>query len=233
MGRWSLSLTARTLDEAEGSVEYAFWHMAQEAGLRVPRACLVDDGERLHFAVQRFDRYPLAAGGWGRRHVHSLAGLLHKRAADRAIDYEEFMRLSRALGGVEEAAECFRRIVFNLLATVRDDHGRNHAFLYQPERRTWTLAPAFDLNPAVYNQLIALSFFRSAELPREFKVLERMAAIGGVEPDQARAIYRQVEAAVDSWPALAKQAEVPAKMAAFWGGEIAQQMKPLRASVPR
>jgi len=227
----SIVKLTRTWDEAEGAVEYAFWLMARDAGLRVPRACLVDDGERLHFAVQRFDRFPLESNAWGRRHVHSLAGLLHKRPADRAIDYEEFMRLSRALGGVEEATECFRRIVFNLLATVRDDHGRNHAFLYNHESRTWTLAPAFDLNPAVYNQLIALSFFGSAELPTEFKQLKQMAAIGGVEPDQAKAIYRQVEAAVGSWAAAAKQAEVPAKIAALWGTEIEQQMKTLRGSL--
>ncbi|HWA24472.1 MAG TPA: type II toxin-antitoxin system HipA family toxin [Lacunisphaera sp.] len=224
-----LKLT-HTAEEAEGSVEYAFWLMAKAAGLRVPRACLVDDGERLHFAVQRFDRYQLGRGAWGRRHVHTLAGLLHKRPADRAIDYEEFMRLSRVLGGVGEAAECFRRIVFNLLATVRDDHGRNHAFLYRHENRAWELAPVYDLNPAVYNQLIALSFFASAALPGDFRELERMAAIGGLDPDQARVIYRQVAGAVDGWPTAAKQAEVPAKIAALWGTEIEQQTRPLRAS---
>lgn len=226
----SIVKLTRTPDEAEGAVEYAFWRMAKEAGLRLPRACLVDDGQRLHFGVQRFDRYPAGDGTWGRHHVHSLAGLLHKQPADNAIDYQEFMRLGRNLGGVDEAAECFRRVAFNLLATVRDDHGRNHAFLYRHETRTWALTPAFDLNPAVYNRFIALSFFGSAELPTQYKQLEQMAVVGGVEPRRARDLYQKIEAAVGNWPSHARKAEVPKSIAAVWGREIDQQLKALRAT---
>jgi serine/threonine-protein kinase HipA len=49
-------------DEGGGSVEFAFWLMAKNAGIRVPRACLVHDGERRHFACARFDRYQHADG---------------------------------------------------------------------------------------------------------------------------------------------------------------------------
>lgn len=203
--------------------------MAKAADIRVPRACLVDDGERLHFAVERFDRILNPAGQWERLHVHSLSGLLHKRAADLAIDYEELLRLSRVLGGATEAEECFRRVVFNLLATVRDDHGRNHAFLYDPRNRTWTLTPAFDLNPAVYNRLIALSFLQSADLPTDFADLDRFAAIGGMDRKRAREIYQKVETAViGGWPAAAKKARVPSAIAAYWGKEIDVQTRALR-----
>src|SRR5205085_396155 len=89
---------ARSSDEADGAVEFAFWLMARSAGIRLPRACLVYDGERRHFAVERFDRYRRADETIGRRHVHSLSGMMHRKAADGAIDYEDFMRLSRRLG---------------------------------------------------------------------------------------------------------------------------------------
>lgn len=225
-----LKLT-RTTDEHEGSVEYAFWLMANKAGIRTPRACLVDDGERLHFAVERFDRYHRDDGSWGRRHVHSLSGMLHKRAADLAIDYEEMMRLSRNLGGAEEAEECFRRVVFNLLSTNRDDHGRNHAFLYNEESRSWRLAPAFDMNPSVYNQLIALSFLGSATIPTEYQTLEKLAAVGGLSARRAKEIYDQVETSVlGGWAKAAKEAMVPKSITALWGAEIINQTKALRAS---
>lgn len=221
---------ARPSDEAEGAVEFAFWLMARNAGIRVPRACLVADGERRHFACERFDRYRRAAGTMARRHVHSLSGMLHRRASDGAIDYEDFMRLSRRLGGAPEAAECFRRAVFNLLATNRDDHGRNHAFLYNETTKTWTLAPAFDLNPSVANTLIALAWLGSRRIPTRFAELLRLAEIGGITAKTAREIYNQVEAAtLGGWRESAARAGVPEAMIDYWGNEMIQQTKVLRA----
>ncbi len=220
---------ARSSDEAEGAVEFAFWLMAKNAGIRLPRACLVYDGERRHFAVERFDRYRRADETIGRRHVHSLSGMMHRKAADGAIDYEDFMRLSRRLGGAQEAVECYRRAVFNLLATNRDDHGRNHVFLYDEHARTWALAPAFDLNPSIYNVLIALHWLGSAQIPTQFASLLRLAEIGGISARMAREIYGQVEAAtLGGWRAAATQAGVPAAMIAYWEKEMIQQTQPLR-----
>jgi serine/threonine-protein kinase HipA len=56
--------------------------MAKNAGIRVPHACLVHDGERRHFASARFDRYLRSDEVWARRHVHTLSGFLHRRASD-------------------------------------------------------------------------------------------------------------------------------------------------------
>jgi serine/threonine-protein kinase HipA len=221
---------ARSNDEAEGAVEFAFWLMARNAGIRLPQACLVYDGERRHFACERFDRYRRPDGTLARRHVHTLSGMLHRRAADGAIDYEEFMRLSRRLGGAQEAVECFRRAVFNLLATNRDDHGRNHAFLYDETTRTWTLAPAFDLNPNVANGLIALTWLGSAQIPTQFAALTRLAEIGGIPLRAAREIYEQVEAAtLGGWRKAAGRAGVPPAMIAYWGKEMIQQTRALQA----
>ena len=160
--------------------------------------------------------------------------MFHRRASDGAIDYEEFMRLSRRLGGASEAAECFRRAVFNLLSTNRDDHGRNHAFLYDETDRSWTLAPAFDLNPNVANVLIALTWLGSNQLPTQFSSILRLAEIGGVSAKAAREIYDQVEAAtLGGWRKAAGHAGVPQPMIDYWGKEMLQQTQALRADAPR
>ncbi|OAM89637.1 type II toxin-antitoxin system HipA family toxin [Termitidicoccus mucosus] len=216
-------------DEGGGSVEFAFWLMAKKAGIRVPRACLVHDGERRHFACARFDRYQRADGIWARRHVHTLSGMLHRRASDGAIDYEDFIRLSRALGGAEEARECFRRAVFNLLATNRDDHGRNHAFLYNEADRIWTLSPAYDMNPNVATVLIALTWLGSAEIPTRFEQILKLAELGGIDRHAAKSIYDQVEAAtIGGWREAAKYAGVPENITAIWEKEILFQTHQLR-----
>ncbi len=225
---------ARSNEEAEGAVEFAYWLMAKRAGIRLPRACLVRDGERQHFACERFDRYGRADGSIGRRHVHSLSGMLHRRASDGAIDYEEFMRLSRRLGGANEAAECFRRAVFNLLAANRDDHGRNHAFLYDETNRTWTLAPAFDLNPNVANMLIALTWLGDNQLPTHYSSLLRLAEIGGVSARVVREIYDQVEdATLGGWRKAASHAGVPKPMIDYWDKEMLQQTRALRTDAQK
>ncbi|AOF98786.1 hypothetical protein BSY18_4043 (plasmid) [Blastomonas sp. RAC04] len=44
------------------------------------------------------------------------------------------------------AAELYRRMIFNILVSNVDDHGRNHGFLWH-DRAGWVLSPAYDLNP--------------------------------------------------------------------------------------
>lgn len=220
---------ARDNEEAEGAVEFAFWLMARQAGIDRPRASLVHDGERRHFAVERFDHHRRADGTVGRRHVHSLSAMMHLKPADGAIDYEDFMRLSRRLGGAPGALECYRRAVFNLLATNRDDHGRNHVFRYDEQSRVWALAPAFDLTPSVFNTLVGLAWLGSLVIPTTFSSLLRLAEIGGISVKVAREVYDQVEAAtLGGWRAAAKQAGVPEAMITYWETEMIQQTRPLR-----
>jgi serine/threonine-protein kinase HipA len=220
---------ARRNEEAEGAVEFAFWLMARQAGIDLPRASLIHDGGRRHFAVERFDRHRQADGAVGRRHVHSLSAMMHLKPADGAIDYEDFMRLSRRLGGAPGALECYRRAVFNLLATNRDDHGRNHVFRYDEQSRVWALAPAFDLTPSVFNTLVGLAWLGSLVIPTKFSSLIRLAEIGGITARVAREVYDQVEAAtLGGWRTAAKQAGVPEAMITYWENEMIQQTRPLR-----
>jgi serine/threonine-protein kinase HipA len=137
------------------------------------------------------------------------------------------------LVGVPGAEECFRRAVFNLLATNRDDHGRNHAYIYDETTRLWALSPAFDLNPNVSNVLIALSWLHSMEIPQSFEPLERLAEIGGINSQRAREIYSQVLAAVAEWPAIAARVGVPPAMLEIWQKDILRQTRALRADLAR
>ena len=220
-------------DEGGGSTEYAFSEMARRAGIDVAQSCLVNDGARRHFATLRFDRISKPDGSQGRRHVHSLSGMLHQVASGGGIDYEDYIRLTRRLVGVPGAEECFRRAIFNLLATNRDDHGRNHAYIYDETTRIWSLSPAFDLNPNVSNVLIALSWLHSMEIPKSFEPLKRLAEIGGINNQRAREIYAEVLAAVAQWPAIASSVGVPPAMIEIWQKDMLQQTRDLRADADR
>lgn len=216
-------------DEGGGAVEYAFALLAQRAGVEMAACYLVHDGQRRHFATARFDRLRGDNGLFARRHVHTLSGMLHKRASDGQIDYEEFMRLSRTLAGTPAAEECLRRGIFNLLATNRDDHGRNHAFLYDEASRRWALSPAYDLNPSVFTVPAGLAWLGRLEVPTRFETIERLAEIGGVSRGRAREVFDEVETAVGEWPLIARQVEVPKAIWETWQQELNAQTKQLRS----
>ncbi len=218
-------------DETQGAVEYAFHTMACAAGLHLPPACLLEDdkGGR-HFAVERFDRIVRPDGSVGRIHAQSLSALLHRDAVG-AIRYEDLIVLASQLGGPKEALEAFRRVVFNLLATNRDDHGRNHAFLYDASRRSWSLAPAYDLNPSLGETLTAIRWGSGGEIPRRFGEVLELAASGGISEAEAVEVFEQVESAVAQWPKHARASGVSPEAAGAWGEGIlsaAKQGGPLR-----
>jgi serine/threonine-protein kinase HipA len=218
-------------DEATGAVEYAYSVMARKAGIQMADTALVNDGKTAHFACARFDRTLQRDGSVQRWHCHTLSGLLHRRAADGAIDYEDFMRLTKGLTrSFNDAEQCFRRAVFNLLALNRDDHGRNHAFMYDEMRREWSLAPAYDLNPSVANVLIGLSWLGSRAIPRTFDEVARLAELGGLDKRLAKVVFQQVEhETLGSWRRTAKAADVPPKIIDFWEEQMLSQTRELRS----
>jgi len=94
------------------------------------------------FMMSRFDRMP----DGGRRPFRSALTALG--AADGEVrSYLELVDVLRQDGADApgDAAQLWRRMVFNILISNTDDHLRNHGFLREPGG--WRLSPAYDLNP--------------------------------------------------------------------------------------
>ena len=100
-----------------------------------------------YFVTRRFDR----RSGNRRRHVHSVAGLVHSDFRMPDFDYVELLKLSDWLTRSHaEKTELFRRMVFNIVGGNRDDHTKNFAFEMKPVGE-WVNTPAYDLtyNPGL------------------------------------------------------------------------------------
>jgi serine/threonine-protein kinase HipA len=127
-----------------GPLEAAYSAMARASGLRVPdhRLIAAKRGPG-YFASKRFDR----GAGAVRKHVISAAGVLDLDWTVPQIDYDNLLRLVRAITrDQQEVEEMFRRMVFNVVAHNRDDHAKQHAFVYDHLTKRWALAPAYDLS---------------------------------------------------------------------------------------
>ena len=120
--------------------------MARAAGLAMPRTELikakVNGKQEAFFAVQRFDRDH-------NRKIHflSLSGYTYANHRAPSLDYLDGVMpaVRKLMRSAAEAQEAFRLMVFNVLAHNKDDHAKNFAFLRDPQKDVWELAPAFDL----------------------------------------------------------------------------------------
>jgi serine/threonine-protein kinase HipA len=127
-----------------GPLEAAYASMAREAGIDVPDHRLIPSAANGggYFASKRFDRGPSGT----RRHAVSVAGTLDIDWTVPQIDYHNLLRLVRRVTRSQvEVEQMFRRMIFNIVAHNRDDHAKQHAFIYGEDRR-WHLAPAYDLS---------------------------------------------------------------------------------------
>lgn len=185
--------------------EYAYSLMAQAAGIRVPQAILLKDGAvRRHLLLTRFD-VPASGPKERRIHFHTASGLLHK-AAD-ALDYRDLFWVAIRLHvAPEELEEVARRMIFNILASNHDDHGKNHAFQLDEETGAWSLTPAYDLT---YGEgYLQRGMQVAGEVWPRLGTIEALCRDGGVGKDAFHAIFDEVQTALKRWPEWAGESDL-------------------------
>ena len=122
-------------------VEYAYYLMAQAAGINMSECRLYHSNGDHHFMTKRFDRM-----NGGKFHMQSLGAMTHiSYQQPGACSYELAAAYMREIGlSYKEIEQFYRRMVFNCLAVNQDDHVKNTSFLMDRGGK-WTLSPAYDL----------------------------------------------------------------------------------------
>ena len=190
-----------------GAIEYAYYLMAQAAGITMSECRLLEENERRHFMTRRFDRLP----GGVKLHMQSLCALAHfdfNQAG--AYAYEQALLTIRQLNlPMATVEEQFRRMVFNIVARNQDDHVKNIAFLMDT-LGAWSLAPAFDVtysyNPGgawTATHQMTLNGKRDGFTLADFDACAKAALI---KRGRAGKIIEEVCAAVRRWPEFAAAA---------------------------
>jgi serine/threonine-protein kinase HipA len=195
-----------------GRIEYAYYLMAQAAGIQMSESRLLEEHGRAHFMTKRFDRVD-----GNKLHMQSLCGIAHfdfnmvgAYSYEQAFSVMRKLRLSKA-----DAAEQYRRLIFNIVARDLDDHTKNIAFLMGPDGK-WRLSPAYDVtyshNPkgkwTNQHQM-------SANGKRDHFTREDLIVIGeSISLPKPEEIIDEVVNAVEQWPAFANTAGVRADISA-------------------
>ncbi len=129
------------LSNGYGRIEYAYYLMAKDAGIKISESRLLEENGRAHFMTKRFDRVNNQ-----KIYYQSLCGLMGMDFKLRGVhDYSQYLRCIQALNlGHSAIEEGYRRMVFNIMSRNCDDHTKNFVFLMDHQGE-WSLAPAFDL----------------------------------------------------------------------------------------
>ena len=136
---WLVKFKATSDPVNVGEIEYNYSLLAKECGIRMAETRLFDNR---YFGVERFDRTPQ-----GKIHTISAAGLLNANYRIPSLDYSLLLKLTLNLTrDMEQVAQMFRLMVFNILISNRDDHAKN--FSFQWIDGAWKLSPAYDLLPS-------------------------------------------------------------------------------------
>ena len=125
-------------------VEIATLKLAEVCGIRIPEARLVLQDTPYPVALlRRFDRRGAA------RIPYVSARTALGKTGDAPGSYTEIADFIRAWSGdpAADLRQLYLRLVFTILVSNKDDHLKNHGFLYVGRDR-WRLSPVFDVNPA-------------------------------------------------------------------------------------
>lgn len=196
------------------------------AGIRTPRRRLTRVGGRSVLILRRFDRTDV-----GRRigYISAMTALgstdgEHRDYADIAEAIRDLSLSTRA-----DHHELFDRVVASAALGNTDDHLRNHGFL--AERGSWTLSPAFDVNPTPDPwQTRATSIMGADAPPDEADALLAFAEDCSLDTAHARERMRRVVGALTSWHDVARSNGVRAREITMMAESIQPRLEAVLAA---
>ena len=183
-----------------GRIEYAYYLMAKEAGIKMNDCRLHEESGRAHFLTRRFDR--LDDGN--KLHMQSLGAMMHYDFNQAgAYSYEQAIQVIKRLGlPMASVEQQFVRAAFNIIARNQDDHVKNIAFLMD-RRGQWKLSPAFDVvysfNPSgdwTSRHQMSLNGKRD-DFSRDD--LLSFGKVGGIKKNRASQLLDQIATAITAW----------------------------------
>lgn len=185
-------------------IDVAAWEMlihslADNARVNVPPAKLMKfNGDHHTFCIKRFDRIE------SRRMFYASAMTLLKKTDSENSSYLEIAQFIQNHCSINKIAsdleQMFRRVVFNVVVSNRDDHLRNHGFILNKDG--WSLSPAFDMNPNSDKSEHVLNIDDRDNRPNINTVLAT-ADFYGLKSAVAEQIVEEVLKAVGMWREVA------------------------------
>ena len=198
------------IDDSDGynkeKVEYAYYLLAQEAGINMMPSKLI---ENKHFATLRYDRQ-----NGEKQHVLTVTGLTgwDFKSNPETSSYENVFKVALALEVPhKDLQQLYKRMIFNVIFRNVDDHLKNHSFIYNKESNSWNLGSAYDvtyaLNPLftfkVTSRALSINGKRTAITSKDLQIIAEEYAI-----KNPKGIIKEVEALIPRWVEIASELNI-------------------------
>ena len=120
-------------------IEYSYYLMAKDAGLKMMPSRLLEGETSTHFLTERFDRV-----GNTKVHTQTLAAM-----NPLANSYEDLFDVACRIGILPaELSQLFLLMTMNVLSGNIDDHNKNFSFMMATDG-VWHITPAYDFTFSV------------------------------------------------------------------------------------
>jgi len=152
---WIAKFSSTTDQYPVVRTELAAMWLADQCGIDVPTTKLTHALGKDVLLVRRFDRINAQGGRTRRFMISGLTALQLHETESRLASYLDLAGFIRRYGkkAVQDTAQLFRRMLYNLLIGNNDDHARNHAFFWDGSH--YSLTPAYDICPMLRYGLTA------------------------------------------------------------------------------
>ncbi len=197
-----------TPDDAEYTrIEYAYYLMAQAAGIDMNECRLYMENGAAHFMTRRFDR---KVENGEKIHMQTLCALAHMDFnSPRIYSYEEaFAVMKRLKLSYEESLQLFKRMVFNEFAKNYDDHTKNISFLMD-KKGVWSLSPAYDVTFSYKKDSIWVNSHQMLINGKSNDItvddLLKVSASVGIKKGDAITSIEQIKESLSKWETFAEQ----------------------------
>lgn len=199
------------IDDSDGynkeKVEYAYYLLAQEAGINMMSSKLIEDK---HFATLRYDRQH-----GEKQHVLTVTGLTgwDFKSQPENSSYENVFKVALGLEVPhKDLQQLFKRMVFNIIFRNVDDHLKNHSFIYNKENDSWNLCPAYDLTYALNPLFTFKSTSRALSINgkrTEITIKDLLTIAEEFVIKNPKGIIEDIQALIPRWTVFAHELEVP------------------------
>lgn len=176
-----------------GAKEYKANRIARLCGIKTNDFKLFESNNcKGYFGAVRFDRK-----NGKRLHMISLSSLLETTHRIPNLDYKHlFQVIRRICSNDSEIYEGYKRMCFNVLYGNKDDHGKNFAFLYDENQKSYVLSPFYDITKTE-NQIEHKMTCLGNGNPTE-KDLVEMSKIVGIPSQKCEKIISNIKTVIQS-----------------------------------
>jgi serine/threonine-protein kinase HipA len=190
-----------TIDK--GAWEYLAYKLALQCGVVMPESRIVKVAGKHHtYFTKRFDRQL-------QERIHFASAMTMtgqnedtiKENPASYLDMAEFIQYNGAQNK-QDLLQLWRRIIFHIAVSNTDDHLRNHGFILTD--KGWILSPAFDINPSVDKDGLALNI-DTHNNALDFDLAKSVGEYFQLSDAKMNTIIAEVKAAVGGWKNVARE----------------------------